>query len=144
MNIDSMVYVWLALIVAFGIVEAATVGLTSIWFAAGALIAMLAAAVGASIWVQIILFIVSSAALLIFTRRIVKKFITPKIEPTNVDALIGQTAIVCEAIDNDAGKGQVRVDGNVWSARSEYGTGIELNEKVQIVRIEGVKLIVRI
>lgn len=138
-----MIYIWLALVVVFAIFEAATVGLTSIWFAAGALIAMLTAALGAELWLQIVVFVVISTVLLVFVRQISQKFITPRIEATNADALIGKTAIVTEAIDNDAGNGEVKVEGKAWSARSETGRNIATGAKVEVVKIEGVKLIVK-
>ncbi len=144
MNPEIAIYIWLGLTILFGLIEAATVGLTSIWFAAGSLAAMIAAAFGTNIWIQVIVFILASAILLIFTRPLVRKFITPKIEPTNVDALIGQTAIVLETIDNDAETGAVRIDGKVWTARAELGAVISQNQKVVVTRIEGVKLFVRV
>ncbi len=138
-----MIYIWLALIIVFAIFEAATVGLTSIWFAAGALVAMLTAALGAELWLQIVVFIVVSAALLVFVRQISQKFITPKIEATNADALIGKIGIVTEKVDNDAGIGEVKVEGKSWSARSVDGSIVEVNTKVEITKIEGVKLIIK-
>ena len=144
MNPEIAIYIWLGLTILFGLIEAATVGLTSIWFAAGSLAAMIAAAFGTNIWIQVIVFILASAILLIFTRPLVRKFITPKIEPTNVDALIGQTAIVLETIDNDAETGAVLIDGKVWTARAELGAVISQNQKVVVTRIEGVKLFVRV
>lgn len=142
MNPEIAIYVWLGLTILFGLIEAATVGLTSIWFAAGSLAAMITAAFGTNIWIQVIIFVLASAILLIFTRPLVRKFITPKIEPTNADALIGQTAMVVEPIDNDAGTGAVRIEGKVWTARSEFGASIPKDQKVVVTRIEGVKLFV--
>lgn len=139
----NMIYIWLALVVVFAIFEAATVGLTSIWFAAGALVAMLASALGAELWLQIVVFLAISAVLLVFVRQISQKLITPKIEATNADALIGKIAIVTEEVDNDAGKGEVKVEGKAWTARSETGRNVAIGAKVEIVKIEGVKLIVK-
>lgn len=139
----NMTYLWLVLVIVFAVFEALTAGLTSIWFAAGALLAMLAAVLGAGIWVQIIVFIVVSAILLVFVRQIASKLITPKIEATNADALIGKIGIVTEKVDNDAGLGEVKVEGKAWSARSESGNIIEVNTKVEIIKIEGVKLIIK-
>lgn len=139
----NMTYIWLGLVIVFAVFEAATAGLTSIWFAAGALFAMIVAALGAGIWVQIIVFIAVSAVLLVFVRQIAYKFITPKIEATNADAIIGKTGIVSEQINNDTGLGEVKVGGKTWSARSLNGSIIEINTKVEIIKIEGVKLIVK-
>ncbi len=143
MSTEIGIYLWLGLTILFGLIEAATVGLTSIWFAAGALAAMIAAAFSANIWVQLIVFALVSALLLIFTRPLVRKFLTPKLEATNADALIGQTALVIEEIDNDRETGAARIDGKVWSARSADGSVIETDQKGIVVRIEGVKLILR-
>lgn len=139
----NMIYLWLILVIVFGVFEVTTAGLTSIWFAAGALVAMIAAALGAMLWVQIAVFVVVSAVLIIFVRQIAQKFITPKIEATNTDALIGRIGMVSEDIDNDAQSGEIKVAGKAWSARSEDGILIKCGEKVKIVRIEGVKLIVK-
>ncbi len=139
----NMTYIWLGLVIVFAVFEAATAGLTSIWFAAGALFAMIAAVLGAGIWMQIIVFIAVSAVLLVFVRQIAYKFITPKIEATNADALIGKIGIVTEKIDNDVGCGEVKVDGKAWSARSFDNNIVEVNAKVEIVKIEGVKLIIK-
>lgn len=140
----TALYVWIGLTVLFGVIEAATVALTSIWFAVGALCAMIAAASGAAIWLQIVIFIAATVLMLIMTRPLVKRFLVPKIERTNAQSLIGQTAIVTELIDNDAGRGAVRIGGKIWTARSENGESIEAEQKVVVMRIEGVKLFVRI
>lgn len=136
------VYAWLAVIVFFGIVEAISVGLTSVWFCAGGLLAMLAAALGAPVWAQILVFVVGSGVLLALTRPLVRKFSRSRLEKTNADANVGKTGIVLEPIDNDAPSGTVQVGGKIWTARSETGEIIPQDEKVTIVRIEGVKLIV--
>lgn len=136
-------YIWLGATVLFGAIEAITVGLTSIWFAAGALLAMITAACGGSVWLQFAVFIVATALLLVCTRPLVKKILKPKEEKTNAAALVGQEAIVVETIDNDAAAGAVRVGGKVWTARSEDGDQIPADAKVIIARIGGVKLFVR-
>lgn len=140
----TMLYVWIGITVLFGVLEAATVGLTSIWFALGALFAMIAAALGAELWLQITIFIAMTALMLIITRPLVKRFLVPKIEKTNAQSLIGQIAIVTEQIDNDEGRGAVRIGGKTWTARSENGNAIEVEQKVVVIRIEGVKLFVRL
>jgi membrane protein implicated in regulation of membrane protease activity len=139
-----MLYFWLGAIVFFGILEAITAGITSIWFAAGALLAMIATAFGAELWLQIIIFIIASALLLYFTRALVKRFVVPKITATNAGSLIGQTAVVTEDIDNIKGMGAVRIAGKVWTARSDNGDIILSSSVVTVKAIEGVKLIVNL
>ena len=127
----------------FAIGEAATVGLVSLWFAGGALAAMLAAALSAELWLQITVFLVVSAVLLYFTRPIVKKLLAGKNKETNLDRIIGKTVIVSETVDNDAETGRCVIAGVSWSVRSDDGSVIEAGEKVTVDRVEGVKLIVK-
>ena len=133
---------WLVLLVIFGIVEAATVGLTSIWFAAGALVAMVAALLHAPLWVQIVLFLAVSFVALLLMRPLAKKYLTPSFQPTNADRIIGQEAVVTETIDNLKGRGLVSVDGTVWTARAEDEQPIAAGTVVKVLRIEGVKVFV--
>lgn len=141
---EYMVWVWLALLVLFIITEFATVQLTTVWFAGGALIAMLLAAFGVkSITVQVIVFLAVSIVLLIATRPLVKKHINKKSQPTNADRSIGQNAVVTEEINNLEGKGAAKVNGVEWTARSESGAVISEGSTVTVVKIDGVKLIVR-
>ncbi len=143
-RLDSPMYFWLGAFVVFGVIEAATAGLTSIWFAVGALVTLVAAAFGASIGVQIAVFIAASAAALAVTRPLVKRFISNKKVPTNADRVLGEQAKVTEQIDNIAATGAVYVDGKTWSARSDDGEVIPVNTMVVIQSMEGVKLIVRV
>ena len=133
---------WLILLVLFGIVEAATVGLTSIWFAAGALVAMVAALLHAPLWAQIVLFLAVSFVALLLMRPLAKKYLTPSFQPTNADRIIGQEAVVTETIDNLKGRGLVSVDGTVWTARAEDEQPIAAGTVVKVLRIEGVKVFV--
>ena len=133
---------WLVLLVIFGIVEAATVGLTSIWFAAGALVAMVAALLHAPLWAQIVLFLAVSFVALLLMRPLAKKYLTPSFQPTNADRIIGQEAVVTETIDNLKGRGLVSVDGTVWTARAEDEQPIAAGTVVRVLRIEGVKVFV--
>lgn len=133
---------WIAAMVLFLVVEALTVGLASIWFAVGSLAAMICAMLNAPEWVQIIVFLVVSAAALYFTRPLAKKYINGKKQPTNADMIIGKECKVTEKIDNLAGTGAVYVDGKTWTARSDGDEIIEEGELVSAMRIEGVKLIV--
>lgn len=120
-----------------------TVGLVSVWFAGGALAAMLAASLSANLWIQIGVFIITSALLLYFTRPIVKKLLSGKNKETNLDRIIGKTVIVSEKVDNDAETGKCIIAGVSWSLRSDDGSVIEAGEKVTVDRVEGVKLIVK-
>ncbi|MDY3080262.1 MAG: NfeD family protein [Oscillospiraceae bacterium] len=133
---------WLIVMVLFLMVEAATVGLVCIWFAVGALAALIAALLGAEIWLQIVLFLVVSAVALYFTRPLAKKYVNAKVEPTNADMVIGKECRVTEAIDNIAGTGAVYVDGKTWTARSESDEVIPEGTLVTARSIDGVKLIV--
>ena len=134
--------IWFGLLILFGILEAVTVSVVSIWFMAGSLAAILAALCGASLPVQIVLFLAVSVALLACLRPLVRKYVSPKITATNADRVIGKTAVVTESIDNIAAQGAVKVGGVVWTARSSGGKPIAAGAQVQVDRIEGVKLYV--
>ena len=133
---------WLIATVLLAIIEAATMGLTSIWFACGSLAAMIAAILGAGLWVQIALFIVVSAVLLLFTRPVATKYLKLGKEKTNADRVVGKTGVVIETIDNEKAVGLVRVDGQMWTARSVDGAVIAKDTEVKIDSISGVKLMV--
>lgn len=135
---------WLVAVIALGVVEAVTVGLVSVWFALGALAALISSLFGGPLWLQIVLFIVVSALALIITRPLVKKYFNKEShKPTNADMVIGKEAQVTETIDNLQGTGAARCMGKEWTARSENGETILSGETVTAVKIEGVKLIVR-
>ena len=134
--------VWLALLVFFAIAEAVTVGLVSVWFAAGALVALLSTFFTANIWFQIFLFLAVSAVTMAVLRPLARKYVLPTVVPTNADRVIGRQAVVTEAIDNLNGKGVVVVFGVAWTARSEDGSPIPEGTTVVVKRIEGVKLFV--
>jgi len=137
-----MTIVWTGAIILFGIVEAATAGLVSIWFVAGALVALVAAFVGAPLWLQIVLFLLVSAAALALTRPLLKKITTAKAEATNADRVLGEIAKVTETIDNENSVGAVYVDGKTWTARSVDETVIPAGSRVRIESMQGVKLLV--
>lgn len=143
MILEHMVWVWVAVMALAAFVEAATPMLVSIWFSVGALAAMLAAYFGASITVQLLLFVFVSIAALVGLRPLAKRFIDPHIVPTNADRLLGGEAQVTETIDNERSAGAVYIDGKTWTARSEDGNIIPAGEQVEVVRMEGVKLFVR-
>ena len=137
------VVIWVVALILFAAVEAVTVQLVSVWFAAGALAALIADLLGAGVTVQFVVFLAVSIICFIVTRPLVKKFSTSKIQSTNADRCIGETAVVVEEIDNVNAKGQVKVNGNIWTARSETDEVIAEGEKVTVLKIEGVKLIVK-
>lgn len=140
MNME--VIIWVAAVVAFGILEAATAGLVSIWFVCGSAAGLIAAGCKAPIWLQVVLFFAVSIAALVVTRPLVRKF-AGNAPSTNADRVLGMTARVTEEINNDAPAGAVYADGKEWSARSETGEVIAAGTMVTVVRMEGVKLFVK-
>lgn len=142
MNLDSLFWVWTALAVIFGVVEAATAQIITIWFAVGSIGALIANVVGADTTVQLIVFVAISILTLIIARPYLKKFTKTEMQRTNADMYIGESAIVLEEINNTQGTGQVKVRGSVWTARSQDSAVIPVGENVLVERIEGVKLIV--
>ena len=135
--------IWTGLLIVFTIGEGVTVGLTAIWFAAGSLAALICALLGGPLWLQIALFIVISALCLLAIRPLAHKYFNSKVEPTNADRIIGSEVMVTEEINNIAETGQVKLFGQVWTARSENGDVIPVQSRVRILRIEGVKVFVR-
>ncbi len=134
---------WVVALVVFLIVEAVTAGLVSIWFVFGSLVALICAALGAAVWLQIFWFVIVSVATLVLTRPLVKRYVDSRSVATNADRSIGRTAVVTERIDNLAAAGAVKLDGVVWTARStDDAVAIETGERVTVRAIEGVKLIV--
>lgn len=142
MEENMMLIIWAAAIIAFGVLEAVTAQLVSIWFVIGAIGAFVAALFDASVTVQVIIFIAVTIIALIVTRPLVKKFVHPKKQATNADRVLNQKGIVVEEINNIKATGQVKVDGKVWSARSTDNSIIDVNEEIIIKEISGVKLIV--
>ena len=139
----NMSVLWLIAMVVLLIVEAVVPGLVSIWFALGALAALISALLGAPLWLQVLWFLVVSLAALILTRPLAKKYINARVVPTNADMLVGKECIVKEKIDNIAGTGAVAVEGKVWTARmADDSIKADIGELVSVQRIEGVKLIV--
>ena len=134
--------IWIAAMVVFGIVEAATAGLTSIWFVLGSAAGLITAICGGTVWLQVTLFFVVSIVALLATRPLVRKMMDKKITPTNADVVLGKEARVTETVDNTEPSGAVYVEGKTWSARSESGEILQEDTMVRIVRMEGVKLFV--
>ena len=135
--------VWLILLVALVTGEAITVGLTFIWFAVGAIGGLVVAVLGGAIWLQVVVFLALSTLTLVLVRPAAAKLLTPGISPTNADRVLSQIALVTEEIDNIAETGQVKLFGQVWTARSENGEVIPAQSRVRILRIEGVKVFVK-
>lgn len=133
---------WLVLMVVLLAAEAATVTLISLWFAAGALCAMVTALLGGALWLQTTVFLAVSAIALTALRPMVRTFLTPKLTATNVDAMVGTQGRVTSPIDNVAASGQVKLGAMYWTARSTGGEPIPEGTLVQVDRIEGVKAFV--
>lgn len=144
MALDMQAICWLLLLVILVLIEALTLGLTTIWFAAGAAAACLLSIFGQGIWVQLIAFCAVSFVLLVLTRPLAMKRMKKEKTPTNADGVIGQAAVVTEMIDNLAGKGAVQVRGQEWTARSgDDAKVIPAGTRVTVEAIKGVKLIVK-
>lgn len=133
---------WIAMMVLFGILEAATVNMVSIWFVAGALAALIVKLLGGSVWLQIAAFLVASGALLACLRPFVEKYVKPKRTATNADMVLGREAYVTETVDNLHGTGALKLDGKVWTVRSVSEGVLPEGTLVKVVRLEGVKLYV--
>lgn len=134
---------WLVVTVILVLIELLTVGLTTIWFAGGGVVAMIASVAGADLCVSFILFLVVSIALLLTVRPYAKKQFNVKRTKTNADRLVGQEGIVLEAIDNITATGRVTVMGQEWAAKTADESKLPVGERVQILSISGVKLIVK-
>lgn len=140
---DMATTIWIAAIIIFGVAEAATAGLTSIWFVLGSVAGLIAAVCGGPVWLQVGLFFAVSIAALAFTRPLVVKLMKKDIKPTNADRVLNNVGRVTERIDNALPSGAVYIDGKTWTARSADGEVIEPDAAVRILRMEGVKLIVQ-
>lgn len=140
----SQIFLWVALFIIFVIGEVISLGLTSIWFAGGALAGFITSLITDVFWIQFAVFAIVSVVLIIFTRPIAKKHFNSKnLTQTNVDAMVGKVALVKEKIDNVAGTGVVSVGGLEWTARSiNDGNAIEVETRVIIKEVKGVTVIV--
>ena len=137
-----MIWVWIAVIIAAVVVEVVSMQLLSIWFAIGGAAALITSFFTDSIAIQAVVFIAVSAAALVIIFPAVRKSLNKKSEKTNADRYIGKLAVVTEDISNINAKGQVKVDNQIWSARSDDGEELAVGTRVKVLRIEGVKLIV--
>lgn len=141
---NEVMIFWLVFLIIAIVAELISLGLTTIWFAGGALVAIFAALLHAPIWLQVILFFAVSLLLLFFTRPIAVKYFNKDRVKTNAESIVGRQAIVTGEIDNLQGIGQVTVGGQEWSARScDDKMRIAVGSVVNVVAINGVKLIVR-
>ena len=134
---------WLAIVVVMAIIEIITLGLTTIWFAGGALVAFIASLFGAGFVIQVVLFVAVSVSLLAATRPLAVKYLNKNMESTNAESLIGKLAVVKEEIDNLNARGHVSVNGQEWTARAGEAKVITEGVTVEIVEISGVKLLVK-
>ena len=144
MNTTSAILLWGALTLVFLLVEALTPQLLCVWFAVGSVGALAAAAFGLEFWVQIVAWVIVSVAMVALMRPLSKRFQNRTVEHIDATRILGRHAIVVESIDPDRGVGQVRVDRAIWSAKSVTGEPIAAGVRVKVVKIEGVKAVVRL
>lgn len=135
--------IWLIIVAVMLIIEIFTMGLTTIWFSLGAVVAAIASGLEAPIWLQIVLFSVVSVLVMILVRPFAVKVINKERIKTNIEEIVGEKAVVIEEIDNEKEKGMVRFRGVEWMARSVDGSILAVDEIVTIDTVSGVKLIVR-
>lgn len=140
----AQTYIWLLIAVGMAIMELATTGLVTIWFAFGALVSCIAAALGASLPVQIVLFVIVSTVVIIAVRPLANKYINSRVKKTNIDALVGRKLIAKTDIDNIHGLGKVDMDGSTWLAlSSDDNVVIRAGEEIEVVKVSGAKLVVK-
>ena len=140
---DWTMILWFALLLVFLVIEASCpIHLVSIWFAAGSLVALIASFLGAPLWLEIVLFLVVSSVMVVLFWPFIKKFLNPKLEKTNVEAIVGTQGYVTADIDNLTATGQVKLGAMEWTARSTSGHPIPKGTLIKVDRIEGVKAFV--
>lgn len=138
-----MTYVWLVLFIALLVIEIVTMALTTIWFAVGALVATVVSLCGGPLWLQILLFLIVSLAMLIFTRPYALKFFNKGRTKTNVEEVIGKKVMVTKTIDNRQGQGEVVINGLPWTARSVNDSQVIEKDRIVVINaVEGVKVMV--
>ena len=142
MGAGTISIIWLVVLAILLVIEFLTLGLTTVWFAGGALVAFLVSLAGGPLWLQLLLFIAVSVVLLLFTRPLAVKYLNKDVQKTNVDSIPGQKGIVTATIDNLKAEGQVTIQGMEWTARAKNGNTIEKGKVVRVTAVEGVKLIV--
>jgi membrane protein implicated in regulation of membrane protease activity len=142
---DWTMILWFALLLIFLVVEAAcAIHLVSIWFAAGALVALIASFFGAPLWLEILLFLLVSCVMVALFWPFIQKFLNPKVEKTNVEAVIGTEGYVTADIDNVSAAGKVKLGAMEWTARSTSGQLIPKGTLIKVDKIEGVKAFVSV
>ena len=142
MDAGTISIIWLVVLAILLVIEFLTLGLKTVWFAGGALVAFLVSLAGGPLWLQLLLFIAVSVVLLLFTRPLAVKYLNKDVQKTNVDSIPGQKGIVTATIDNLKAEGQVTIQGMEWTARAKNGNTIEKGKVVRVTAVEGVKLIV--
>ena len=138
----NIIVLWLILAALFLVIELVTIGMVSIWFLAGAVAALIAAALGAALWLQIVLFVIVTGLCFALLYPRLNRLVKKKQQPTNADMALGQTCVVVQRIDNVAGTGAETVGGKTWTARTRGGETVNEGELVRAEEIQGVKLIV--
>ena len=133
---------WLIALIVLLVGEAITIGLTFVWFAVGALGALIVSVLGGALWLQVVIFLALSGVTLALARPVFARFLKTSHAATNADRVIVQTAVVTEQIDNLSGTGQVNVAGQIWSARSAHNVVIPRETEVRVLKISGVKVLV--
>ncbi|MBR5870707.1 MAG: NfeD family protein [Clostridia bacterium] len=147
--IDYMLYIWIGFFILSVIVEVSTMNLIAIWFMPGTLLAIVLSLLAVPVWMQAAVWFVVTVMVFAATFRLSARLRRPRVQPTNADRVIGQTGVVTVAISDREQSGQVRVMGQIWSARTdgaertdETADTIPVDTEVRVLRIEGVKLIV--
>ncbi|MBO6107903.1 MAG: NfeD family protein [Eubacterium sp.] len=143
MNMDTMLFIWLGIVIVTLVIEIITQGLTTIWFSIGGAVSALLTIWDVPVWIQIAVFAGVSILIMLLVRPVAKRIMSPSITPTNIDQLIREEGFVLEEIDNSRETGKVRLRGIEWMARSADGEIIPAGVNVSIKSIEGVKLIVK-
>ena len=140
---DWTMILWFALFLVFLIIEASCpIHLVSIWFAAGSLVALIASFLGAPLWLEIVLWLVVSSVMVALFWPFIQKFLNPKVEKTNVEAIVGTQGYVTADIDNITATGQVKLGAMEWTARSTSGEPIPEGTLIRVDKVEGVKVFV--
>lgn len=142
MNMSASI-VWLIILAVMIIIEIATLGLTTIWFGIGAIGAAVVSGLGYGIWGQLGVFALLSVIAMALCRPFAVRYLNKEKEKTNIDEVVGKTAVVSKLINNEMATGEVKLNGMDWTARSEDGSVIEEGKRVTVVSVQGVKLIVK-
>lgn len=139
--VEYEIIIWFVLIIVAALIEMNTMDLTSIWFSAGALFAFILAIAGAALWIQVSVFVVTSLMLIALVRPITKKYLKTNVVHTNTDRLVGKVAN-CTKVIPAGERGEVKIDGKYWMAVTTSEEDIDVDEKVEVLAVEGVKLVV--